>query len=40
MKVKLCVRCKVVLKTTELKDVYRCPVCMTVTEINDDTKEK
>ena len=35
-----CERCKVALKRTELKDVYRCPVCMTVTEINDDTKEK
>jgi Zn-finger nucleic acid-binding protein len=25
--IKLCERCKVELKPTELKDVYKCPVC-------------
>ena len=33
---KLCIRCKVVLKTTELKDVYQCPMCFTVAELPQD----
>ena len=32
---KLCERCKVALKQIELKDVYRCPMCLTVVEIKD-----
>ena len=26
-KIKLCFKCKVALKKTELKDVYKCPAC-------------
>ncbi len=33
---KLCIRCKVALKTTELKDVYQCPMCFTVAELPQD----
>ena len=33
---KLCIRCKVALKRTELKDVYQCPVCLTVAELPQD----
>jgi len=33
---KLCIRCKVVLKKIELKDVYQCPMCFTVTELPQD----
>ncbi len=32
MKIKLCERCRVALKRMELKDVYQCPICFTVTE--------
>ena len=28
----LCERCKVALIRMELKDVYQCPICFTVTE--------
>ncbi len=35
---KLCIRCKVALKTTELKDVYQCPVCFTVTEYKEENE--
>ena len=31
-KVELCIRCKVALKKTELKDVYKCPACDLVEE--------
>jgi uncharacterized CHY-type Zn-finger protein len=30
-KIKLCIRCKVALKKTELKDVYKCPACGMIT---------
>ncbi len=37
--VKLCVRCKVALKKTELKDVYKCIACGMITnERLDDRK--
>ena len=45
-KTKLCIRCKVALKKTELKDVYKCIACGMIThERLDDrqwlnTKEK
>ena len=29
---KLCLRCKVALNETAVKDLYRCPVCFTVSE--------
>ena len=35
---KLCVRCKVALRKVELKDVYQCPVCLTVIELKDEDK--
>jgi DNA-directed RNA polymerase subunit RPC12/RpoP len=38
MKVKLCERCKVALKKIELKDVYQCPVCFTVTEYKEENE--
>ena len=36
-KTKLCYKCKVVLKKTELKDVYKCPACGMITNerLND-----
>ena len=38
--VKLCIRCKVALKTTELKDVYKCPACnMIINDRLEDRKE-
>lgn len=33
---KICIRCKVALKKTELKDVHQCPVCFTVIELKDE----
>ena len=36
---KLCIRCKVTLKKIELKDVYRCPMCLTVVELKDKEEE-
>ena len=37
--VKLCIRCKVALKKTELKDVYKCIACGMITnERLDDRK--
>ena len=30
-KIKLCIRCKVALKKTELRDVYKCPACGMIT---------
>ncbi len=38
MEVKLCERCKVALKNIELKDVYQCPVCFTVTEYKEENE--
>lgn len=32
MKTILCERCQVALNKTELMHVYRCPICLTVTE--------
>lgn len=38
--IKLCIRCKVALKTTELKDVYKCPACnMIINDRLEDRKE-
>ena len=37
---KLCIRCKVALKKIELKDVYQCPMCFTVTEHKDISDEE
>ena len=38
--IKLCIRCKVALKTTELKDVYKCIACnMIVNDRLEDRKE-
>tara|TARA_R100000329_G_scaffold149664_1_gene140739 strand:- start:51 stop:170 length:120 start_codon:yes stop_codon:yes gene_type:complete len=36
---KLCIRCKAALKKMELKDVYQCPICLTVVELKDKEKE-
>ena len=30
-KIKLCIRCKVALKKTELRVVYKCPACGMIT---------
>ncbi len=35
MKIILCERCKIALRKTELDDIYRCPMCLTVQEIKD-----
>ena len=37
-KVFMCERCKVALKRIELKGLYQCPVCFTVTEQERDLK--
>ena len=36
---KLCIRCKVALKRMELKDIYQCPICLTVVELKDKEEE-
>ena len=38
-KTKLCIRCKVALKKTELKDVYKCPACGMITNERLDDRQ-
>ena len=37
-KIKLCIKCKVALRKTELKDVYKCPACGMITNERLDDK--
>ena len=36
----ICERCKIALKQIELKDLYQCPMCLTVTEHKDITDKE
>ena len=38
-KTKLCIKCKVALKKTELKDVYKCPACAMITNERLDDRQ-
>jgi len=38
-KIKFCIRCKVALKKTELKDVYKCIACGMITNERLDDKQ-
>ena len=38
-KIKLCIRCKVALKKTELKDVYKCIACGMITNERLDDRQ-
>jgi len=36
----ICERCKIALKQIELKDLYQCPMCLTVTEHKETSDDK
>jgi len=36
----ICYRCKIVLQKTELKDVYRCPMCKNVEKVIEEKEKK
>ena len=36
----ICYRCKIVLQKTELKDVYRCPMCKNVERVIEEKEGK
>ena len=36
----MCYRCKVMLQKTELKDIYKCPMCNNVEEVVEEKETK
>jgi phage FluMu protein Com len=36
----MCYKCKVVLQKTELKDLYKCPMCKNVEEVVEEEEAK